>query len=99
PRVPIYRNSLGLALLLSGQRGEARAEFEEAIRLDPQAEYHFNLAMTLDDPEAAQAEFLGGAHVDPEWPARATRLADKLLDPRESRFRCPAEALLRLQQV
>ena len=99
PRVPIYHNSLGLALLRTGQRGEARAEFEEAIRLDPQAEYYLNLAMTLDDPDAAMAEFQAGAHRDPDWPGRAIQLANKLLDPRETRFRCPQEALLRLQQV
>ncbi|HXD88592.1 MAG TPA: tetratricopeptide repeat protein [Urbifossiella sp.] len=99
PRVPIYRNSLGLALLRSGERGEARSEFEEALRLDPQAEYHFNLAMTLDDPNAATAEFQAGARLDPGWSSWALRLADKLLDLRESRFRCPEEALLLLQQV
>ncbi|NWG32132.1 MAG: tetratricopeptide repeat protein [Rhodocyclaceae bacterium] len=71
PESPRLLNDLGEALRLQGKKAEARAVYDEALRLDPEdAQLHNNLGALLleDDPESARQHFLDAIRLAPEDP-------------------------------
>jgi Tfp pilus assembly protein PilF len=70
PADPQIRVDLGMALLKVGQRPEAKAQFAEAVRLQPNfAEAHFCVGLELGkdkDPAGAAAQFAEAVRLKPD---------------------------------
>jgi cellulose synthase operon protein C len=99
PEVAAAANSLGLALLESGQPAEALPQFERARKLDAlDARYLFNSARAhavLGEGDAARTHLVNALALEPENPTLLAALVE--LERRGGRLEAAALALRRLE--
>ncbi len=96
PTNAAVREALGLALAKGGRTAEAASQFAELVRLRPDAEAHYHLALALvilGQPEEAVRHYQEAIRLKADWPEPLNDLAWLLATTSRAELRDGAEAV------